>query len=86
MQFNTPEPYRQDEASAHASDNSIEETDADLSSGPSIKSTLWQTLNDRTTSRKPPVTLTPKIKLATDRMDYNDYTDTNSGKKNLRLA
>ena len=27
------------------------------------------------------MTLTPKIKLATDRMDYNDYTDTNSGKE-----
>lgn len=71
VQFNTPEPYKQSKDSIQAGQEPKEP----------IKSTLWQTLNDRTTSKKPSktTTISPKMHLATDRMDTNmDYMDQNS--------
>ena len=69
VQFNTPEPYRQTEEAA------LNEVNKDEKPG-SVKSTLWQTLNDRTTSKKPanPTTNPLKIQTATDRIDM-DYSD-----------
>ena len=76
VQFNTPEPYKQSEASAIA-DNSLEDGDETLdTSNSEVKSTLWQTLNDRTsTSQKPPKN-SQSPATATDRMDMDvDYSD-----------
>ena len=79
--YNTPEPFRQDEESALSYDSE------DVKSN-EVKSTLWQTLNDRTTSKKPYkdssyTTAMPKIKIATDRMDL-DYPD-NSNSVNFYI-
>ena len=81
VQFNTPEPFKQDEMSAS---NSIEKSEEIFQTGGNknseIKSTLWQSLNDRTTTKrpiaKPLTTKTPSIKMATERMDL-DYSDVN---------
>ena len=81
VQFNTPEPFKQDEMSAS---NSIEKSEEIFQTGSNknseIKSTLWQSLNDRTTTKrpiaKPLTTKTPSIKMATERMDL-DYSDVN---------
>ena len=83
VQFNTPEPFKQDEMLATG--NSIEEKKSEEIFQTSnnklseIKSTLWQSLNDRTTTKRPiakPLTKSPSIKMATERMDL-DYGDVN---------
>ena len=76
VQFNTPEPFKQDEASANA-DNTISDDKLENSETSDVKSTLWQTLNDRTsTSQKPPKSSQQPQPTATDRMDM-DYQDVN---------
>ena len=80
VQFNTPEPFKQDEIQAS---NSIEKSEEIFQTSNNklseIKSTLWQSLNDRTTTKRPiakPLTKSPSIKMATERMDL-DYSDVN---------
>ena len=87
MQFNTPEPFKQDEASATTAASktaSFEEDhknaiNSEISKNSEVKSTLWQTLNERTSTltpinHQPLQTQIPNS--ATDRMDMDmDYPD-----------
>lgn len=71
VQFNTPEPYKQDEESANSENFISDKTEE-------IKSTLWQTLNDRTstTSQRPTKKQQPQ-KMATERIDMDYENDIN---------
>ena len=89
MQFNTPEPFKQDEASATtaasktATFNEEEEdknANSEISKNSEVKSTLWQTLNERTSTLNPinHQSQTQNPNSATDRMDMDmDYENLN---------
>ena len=88
MQFNTPEPFKQDEASATTAASktaSFEEEEdkninPEISKNSEVKSTLWQTLNERTCTLNPinHQSQTQNPNSATDRMDMDmDYENLN---------
>ena len=88
MQFNTPEPFKQDEASATTAASktaSFEEEEdknanSEISKNSEVKSTLWQTLNERTSTLNPinHQSQTQNPNSATDRMDMDmDYENLN---------
>ena len=81
MQFNTPEPFKQDEASATTAasktasfESEFESNSNSESKNSDVKSTLWQSLNERTSTLSPinHQAQTQSPNSATDRMDIDD--------------